>query len=1160
MVSVLIVEDEAVIGLNLKRIVEKMGYQPLEVAVDAHEAVDVALEKKPDIILMDINLGGDMDGIDASEEINRQMSVPVVFLSAYNDENLIRRCVNSGSYGFLAKPASPPEIKAAIEIALSKHEAIRARNDIEKKESILQAVGFAANQFLSNPFFEDSLEKTLEFIGNATKFDKISIFQNNEGGDGNKRSAFISHVWRKDGNKEGTVDACSFEIDYECISEKFYQNLSSGLTFLGGSGDYLREKSGLFENPEFCSFVAIPVFAGEYWWGFISFEDCHNNREWSSGEIEGLGAAAKMIGSALLHKRMCNNIIKNEEKYRSLFNLLTDMCDNVPDMIWSKDLNNCFTFANRALSEVILNAEYGKEPIGKNTRFFAERERKRHPEDPMWYTLDNSINKTDDLILKSGNSCNFIQKGYLKGKYTVLDVFKAPFYDNSGNLMGTVGCARDVTKEKAIEANLRELNIRFTTFMDQLPAFAYIADTSGTIIYSNRFMDENITAFEGTGDEMSHLIRERVRKVTEGGAFEEEESYKLSDGTLHTFNLLMFPISAQGHVTAIGVIGVDVTAGRLAEKKRLESESKYRLLFENASDSIYVSEGDRCIDCNPRLCELLGLEKSAILGKNVLDFSPEYQPDGRLSSEKKAELLSYAKEGKRVENFEWQIINSKGGSLDVEISMNSAYIDNKLNYFVIARDITEEKRSKEALLESEKRYRSVVDNAPIGIEVFQDGMICYASPNVSKMFGLSGDEILTMSLDELLHPDDARVVSEINKKRLLLERVPDSYNVRVNPLLSKGRIIEVHVALIDWNNRPATLNFLTDITEKEKAAMALKESEERYRSVVENSKGIILITQDEKILYANPVSEQFTGLSENEIKGRNFIDFIYEEDREKVLSYHKQRLLDGNTVLPYDYKVRAYDHSGAVRTLDFSTTVIHWKGKPATLNFLLDITDQIEAKKQLERSLKEKTVLLQEVHHRVKNNLAMINSLLSMQERSAENKDVINSLREAESRIFSIAVVHEGLYKSDSISTISAQNHFAMLAGEIVSNYNPKGEISLDVNAGECGLGLSIAIPVSLVVNELLTNSIKYAFEGRYKGKISIYMDCRGERTRMVISDDGVGIPKDFDIHKSSSLGMSLVRNIVEMQLEGDISLIRGEGTKWVITYPHHRNSKKLIN
>ncbi|MDD3407492.1 MAG: sensor histidine kinase, partial [Methanomicrobium sp.] len=258
-----------------------------------------------------------------------------------------------------------------------------------------------------------------------------------------------------------------------------------------------------------------------------------------------------------------------------------------------------------------------------------------------------------------------------------------------------------------------------------------------------------------------------------------------------------------------------------------------------------------------------------------------------------------------------------------------------------------------------------------------------------------------------------------------------------------------------------------------------------------------------------------------------------------------------NLDVPERYFIRAYNSKGELRTLDFNTTLIQWKGHPATLNFLIDITDQIESTKLIEKALAEKTILLQEVHHRVKNNLALINSLLSMQARNAVSEDVSDSLREAETRIYSIAAVHEGLYKSSSISTIPAGKHFRILGEEIIGNYSPDFRIKLDISANDCQLGLNMAIPVSLVVNELLTNSIKYAFKGREKGRVFIEMDCSEDMVNLIVGDDGTGVPEDFDLENTRTLGMTLVRNIVTMQLEGTIKLESGsEGTKWTIRVP----------
>lgn len=191
-------------------------------------------------------------------------------------------------------------------------------------------------------------------------------------------------------------------------------------------------------------------------------------------------------------------------------------------------------------------------------------------------------------------------------------------------------------------------------------------------------------------------------------------------------------------------------------------------------------------------------------------------------------------------------------------------------------------------------------------------------------------------------------------------------------------------------------------------------------------------------------------------------------------------------------------------------------------------------------------MLLKEVHHRVKNNLQMISSLLHLQQLESKGESE-KILRESQSRIKSIGLVHEILYETKNFSNISADRYLKELSTRVLGTYDDK-EISLKFDIDEIPLNIGTAIPCGLIVNELMTNSIKHAFP-KNKGKISISFHSVGSNIEMAVSDDGVGIPKDFKWGDTKSLGLKLVRSLAD-QLDGKIELISGNGTTFKITFP----------
>lgn len=199
---------------------------------------------------------------------------------------------------------------------------------------------------------------------------------------------------------------------------------------------------------------------GIYQWEYYDelrnrWYDCRDQAFlWSDGRLIRLEIATDITGKKDIEELLQTN----KEKYHSVSTMLRRMCDNVPDMIWAKDSGLRYLFANRALSEQFLFAKDLKEPFGKTQEYFIDRERKKHPADPNWYTFGDNCSDSDRITLESGTSGHFIESGIIRGEHHILTVYKTPFYDENGKIIGIVGSARDITKEKMAEDALRIAN------------------------------------------------------------------------------------------------------------------------------------------------------------------------------------------------------------------------------------------------------------------------------------------------------------------------------------------------------------------------------------------------------------------------------------------------------------------------------------------------------------------------------------------------------------------------------------------------------------------------------------------------------------------------------------------------------------------------------
>lgn len=222
-------------------------------------------------------------------------------------------------------------------------------------------------------------------------------------------------------------------------------------------------------------------------------------------------------------------------------------------------------------------------------------------------------------------------------------------------------------------------------------------------------------------------------------------------------------------------------------------------------------------------------------------------------------------------------------------------------------------------------------------------------------------------------------------------------------------------------------------------------------------------------------------------------------------------------------------------------------------NAFRDITERKRAEEQIQKNLQEKNVLLKEIHHRVKNNLQIVCSLLNLQSRYIKNEEAIKMFRESRDRVRSMALVHETLYGSKDLAKIDFAGYIKNLAQGLYRAYGiDPGKIVLSLSVKDIHLGINIAVPCGLLINELISNALKHAFPPSWEGKGEIEVSIHpteGDEIELTVSDNGVGMPEDLDIHKTKSLGMHLVTILAEDQLDGKIKLDRKRGTKFQIKF-----------
>lgn len=578
-----------------------------------------------------------------------------------------------------------------------------------------------------------------------------------------------------------------------------------------------------------------------------------------------------------------------------------------------------------------------------------------------------------------------------------------------------------------------------------------------------------------------------------------------------------------------------------AHQATKESEEKYRVAFITSPDSVTINRIDGLyVDINEGFSNLTGYSREDVIGKLSTEIDIWAVPEDR------ARMVDALQTAGRVENLE-SVFRCKDGSLKTGLmSAQIISIQNQPHILSITRDITGKKQVEEQLKTSEHRYRSIFDNAADGILIGNNqGIITDANISITDLTGYSREELLGQSINKLFDPD-------------ILEAQPLRYDLvyagttvqRERTILTKaGRRVPVVM-----NTRKVEDNVLQaifhDVSQLRAAEESLRESEERFRLAVEGIRdGLWDWNLQTNEAYHSDRFATMLGYSPDELPDTNeaWSDLLHPEDKAEAFRRVEEYLQGRTGFYESTFRLRAKD--GSYRWITGRGKALFDEGDNPIrfVGFNTDITKQKNQEEEVNRLLEEKEYLLAEVTHRVKNNLAMVSSLINLKQSALQDKIDLSDLKH---QINAIRIVHDKLHTTQEYSTIEFETYSRELLREIFAA-PAAPPVKLDMDVCKAAIPVKSIIPLGLILNEIATNAIKYGFAPDVEARFGVQLrkvDSE-KQYQLTLSNSGNRLEIDPRSEEIETVGLRLVDALVD-QLRGRMEVQRTPETAFKITFP----------
>ena len=837
---------------------------------------------------------------------------------------------------------------------------------------------------------------------------------------------------------------------------------------------------------------------------------------------------------------------RNEEKMRAIFNSTFQFTGMMtPEGILLEANQAALDFINAKPEDVV------NKPFWKTPWWQGNKERVQQLKAAIQKAAGGSFVRYEVDLQGTGSST-------MHADFSI-----KPILNPDGTVRLLIPEARDITKRKAAEEALRTSEEKYRSIVENTNDAVYIHDFKGTIL------DVNENACRMTGYTREELVGASLAKIDRGwrssenqdldrllvagrGVFERENIGK--DGFVFSIEVSVVILSREGDGICQAFVR-DITERKNIEHALKVSEGKFRNLVEINRDIIYSAALDgTLLYISPQVTSQLGYIPDELTGTNFKEY---IHPD---DGEPLFRHIQEIRAGEKRSSPDRFRVRGKDGQYRWFEDKTAYTMDQSGRTIMTGTicDITEQKRAEQLIRQSSERFQSLFNHSLDGVYIHDlQGNFLDVNPAALMMLGYTRDEIANVNIQALLNKDQLEkarsAIAEIVRSGSQVEGTEYTFADK------EGReiIVETMGTLIKEDGNPsAIIGIARDITGRKQAEESLKESFYMFKIVMDSLDAVVYVADihTHEILFVNEYGRKIFG----DVTGTTCWKSLQAGQEGPCPFCTNPQLLEPGWD-PGDVITRELKNTITGQWFECRDSAIRWiDGRVVRLEIATNITERKQAEETIKSALTEKDLQLREIHHRLRNNLASIISLIDLERANNSGSDQFaRKLQDIEARIRSIALMHESLLQTERLTDIPLKIYVNNLITHLTRSYGVPADIRWNIDLEELSLPPVTAIPCGLILTEIITNSLKHAFREDAPGlstrgepcKISISAREEAGFVVLNVSDNGKGMPKNVDFESQRSLGLTIIRLLTRNQLCGSLAVNTSGSVSYTIRF-----------